>query len=125
MASLWVSGFPTTTAHSTALGITLELSSFNGQYTHTRGEDTPDGFPAWHTGSGEQLRFLYFHTGKAKWVFNSALTPQSGSHWARVKAFPPEIKATGPMVVGEGMPWEVIDGVAYEGMRLTVAVAGT
>jgi hypothetical protein len=119
---LWVSGFPTARAHSTALGITLELSSFNGEYTHTPGEDTPDGFPAWHTGSGEQRRFLYFHTSKVKWVFNSALTPQSGNHWAKAKLFPPEVEATGPMVVGESMPWEAIDGAAFVSMALTVAL---
>jgi len=121
---LWITGFPTVMAHSTALGMSLELSSFNGQYTHTHGEETPDGFPAWHTGSGDRLRFLYFHTGKAKWVFNSAFTPQSGSHWARAKAFPSEIGATGPMAIGEDMVWGVVNGVVYEDMLLTVALAG-
>ena len=45
MGGLRVSGFPTLTAHSSALDTTLDLGSFNGLYTHAAGDNPPDGFP--------------------------------------------------------------------------------
>eukprot|EP01045_Picozoa_sp_COSAG04_P033082 COSAG04_NODE_6711_length_1272_cov_1.241262_1_plen_94_part_10 len=85
MNGLRVSGFPTLTAHSSALGTTLDLGSFNGLYTHAAGDDTPDGFPVWRTGPEEHQRLLYIRTGEVDWIFNSELTPDSGTHWAHAQ----------------------------------------
>ena len=111
-----VSGF---TAHSSTLDTTLDLGSFNGMYTHAAGDDTPDGFPVWRTGPEEKLRFLYFQTGRAGWIFNSELTPDSEEHWAEAKEHPPADEI-GPVALGEGMPWAVLDGKEPVDMALTV-----
>ena len=115
---LRVSGFPAITAHSAALGITLDLDSYNGVYTHVHNDDTPDGFPVWRTGD-EDERFLYFRPTHADWVFNSALTPDSGTTWSKAKRFPPT-EEIGPVVLGEELRWEVFDGKKMIGVALAV-----
>ena len=119
-SGLRVSGFPTLTAHSDALGITLELDSFNGMYTHTPGDDSPDGFPVWRTQpAGEQQRFLYFNTRHLDWIFNSVLAPESNVHWAKAERSQ-VVEHNGTVSIGSDMPWEVFTGVGLVGMALSV-----
>ena len=126
VTALRVGGFPALSAHSGALGVTVELDSFNGLYTHTPGDDTPDGFPIWRTGAaGDQQRFLYFNTTRYDWVFNSALSPESDVHWAKAKESP-AIEDSGPVGIGGDMPWEVFNGAGMQDMALSVScVYGT
>lgn len=64
-------------------------------------------------------RYLYVCAGKGfQWVFNSALTPESGIHWA----LPTEGSGSSTrrrrsdgdgVPTGEGMEWSVFDGTDY------------
>jgi hypothetical protein len=120
---LLVSGFPSLTAHSGTLNITVDLASFNGRYTHTPDDDTADGFPIWRTdcASGDN-RFLYFQSGDLNcWVFNTALTPESGVHWASAKELP-AIEDIGPVPIGDDMAWKVFNGVGFTDVALSVSL---
>ena len=74
----------------------------------------------WRTGAEEEQRFFYIRTGEVDWVFNSELTPDSEVHWALAQE-PPPVEETGPVVLGEGMLWEVFDGKELVHMALAVA----
>ena len=69
MSGLRVSGFPTLTAHSSALDTTVDLGSFNGLYTHAVGDDTPDGFPVWRTASERRLNVSLVHMPEKGWIW--------------------------------------------------------
>ncbi len=105
--------FPTRTARSEALGVTLDLSSFNGVYTHLPGDDTSGGFPVWRRGVGDDERFLYMRNQKKYWIFNSTLTPDSPTRWAKERRMPDEAvgERLGPLQVSRGRPWGVFDGM--------------
>jgi hypothetical protein len=119
---LRVSGFPTRTARSEALGVTLELSTFNGVYTHLPGDDTIGGFPVWRRGVGDEERFLYMGNQQKYWIFNSTLTPDSPTRWAKEMRMPDKAvgELLGPLQVAKGRPWGVFDGMDVVDMTLTM-----
>lgn len=84
--ALEIGGFPKGSVHSTTLGYEVEISSFNGVYKPT-GDFTARGFPIFKLDHDEHQRFLYgrlalFDTN-FEYKFNSELTPEESTSWAR------------------------------------------
>ena len=133
VGTLRVSGFPTLTATMAAKQGTddpfaeledlcagedstaLNLGSFNGEYTHTAGDNTPDGFPVWRTGPAARQRFLFFHRAWGRFVINDHPMLQDGFAWAASGKTEP-----GPVTLGHDLDWEVFDGTNDVRVGLTV-----
>eukprot|EP01046_Picozoa_sp_COSAG06_P019100 COSAG06_NODE_1350_length_9768_cov_3.944151_2_plen_1041_part_00 len=145
--TLVVSGFPTKTISK--FRTPVELSSFNGKYTHTEHDVTPEGFPVWrsicatdgsdaHLGGRERVMFRhkdhlqpYSPVGWCfKTVLNEEIDPDDAPIWAWDKDAAHLIRSAkepagaGAMPVGENLRWNVVDEAgagSFEQISLTVS----
>ena len=125
----------------------MELTSFNGKYTHTENDVTPEGFPVWrcttdgsdaHSGGRERVMFRhkdqlqpYSPVGWCfKTVLNEEIDPDDAPIWAWDKDAARLIKSAkepagaGAMPVGKDLRWNVIDeggAGSFEQISLTVS----